>query len=95
MVGYEEIEVNVNGDLRHVINHKKSIHIYENVRSKYFYARWHRGVDDVRSLGMIKLIGNLFVDNPNNYKFIKTIDGDYSNFKASNLRWVKSYKTDD
>ena len=88
LTGYEGIEVNANGELRHVKNHKKSIKIYEDNTSHCFYARWFRGVDDMRSISMLKLIANLFVDNPSNYTIIKTIDGDKSNYKASNLQWV-------
>ena len=41
---------------------------------------------------MFNLVAKCFVGNPNNYKFVQTINGDNSDFKASNLQWVKSRK---
>ena len=37
-----------------------------------------------------KLVALCFVDNPNNYKYIKHIDGNFENNEYTNLMWVKS-----
>ena len=88
LVGYEEIEANSDGQLRHVNHHWKAINIYENSIGGYCTAHWHRGPDDKRNISMFKLMASLFVDNPNNYTIIKANDGDNSNYKASNLQWI-------
>ena len=92
LVGYEEIEVNANGELRHVKNHKLCIKVYESETSHCCSAHWHRGANDFRTISMFKLMANLFVDNPNNYTIIKTIDGNNANYMPSNLKWV-AHKT--
>jgi len=38
-----------------------------------------------------RIIAEIFVDNPNNYKFIKHIDNDKLNNEYTNLQWVKQY----
>lgn len=35
-----------------------------------------------------RLVGQAFVENPNNYKIITHLDGDLNNNNADNLRWV-------
>ena len=37
-----------------------------------------------------QLVATEFVENPNNYRFIKFIDGDKTNPRATNLCWVKT-----
>ena len=44
----------------------------------------------VGCVSMFNLVGRLFVDNPNNYKFIRSKDGNNSNYTSSNLEWVKT-----
>lgn len=36
-----------------------------------------------------KLVAEYFVDNPNNYHTVDFLDGDISNCRADNLKWVK------
>ncbi|CAL6089782.1 HNH_endonuclease [Hexamita inflata] len=37
-----------------------------------------------------RLVAEAFIENPNNYKFVKHIDGDIRNNHVSNLQWCKS-----
>ena len=37
-----------------------------------------------------KLVATAFLENPNNYHFVKHLDGDVLNNKAENLKWVYS-----
>jgi uncharacterized protein YycO len=39
---------------------------------------------------MFNLVGQLFVEHPNNYKFIMARDGNNSKYKASKLPWAKN-----
>lgn len=39
------------------------------------------------------LVARAFVDNPNNYKYTKHINGDLSDNRAENLRWISSSNT--
>lgn len=34
------------------------------------------------------VVAELFVDNPHNKKYVKHIDGDFSNNSAENLEWI-------
>lgn len=36
-----------------------------------------------------RLVAQYFVPNPNRFKYVEFIDGDRSNIRTSNLRWVK------
>lgn len=54
---------------------KKVIQINYNNIKKYFLLE--------------KIVANLFIDNPNNYKYILHIDNDLLNNCCNNLRWVK------
>jgi hypothetical protein len=39
------------------------------------------------------LVATAFVENPNNFLFVKYIDGDNTNNQANNLIWVKSNRS--
>lgn len=80
------VEVNENGEVRNATTkklrkptpiHKPNgylvISIQKDKRSRLLYV--HR------------MVAELFIKNPNNYKCINHIDGDKSNPKASNLEW--------
>jgi hypothetical protein len=43
----------------------------------------------VKTLQLHRLTGTLFVDNPNNYKYLVHINGDYKDNKCTNLVWCK------
>ena len=43
-----------------------------------------------RSLSAAKIVAEHFVDNPNNYSFVKYKDKDNKNISASNLYWSNS-----
>ena len=36
------------------------------------------------------LVATTFLDNPNNYRFVKHIDGDKLNNNVENLKWMKN-----
>jgi len=84
--GFEEIEVNENGDVRWSNSGKP--YKLQLIGGRYTIS--HRLNDQNRKhLYVHRMVATLFVPNPDNYYFVKLIDGDVSNFKASNLMWVK------
>ena len=93
-----EFEANINGHIRWTFN-KKDCKIYSSSihgsDKQYYYVKSQRwwispdGKQDV-SISCLNLIARLYVPNPDGYKFVKTIDGDVSNYKADNMMWVKS-----
>ena len=52
------------------------------------YANYETNKD--KSISMFNLVAKCFVGNPHNYKYVQTINGDNSDYKASNLQWVKA-----
>ena len=86
IVGHEDIEVNAFGDVRYVCNQKPA-RVYHCSRYLSHYVKHNYGN---KTISMFNLVGCLFVDNPNNYKFVIAKDWDNSNYQASNLEWVKS-----
>ena len=86
--GFEDIEVNALGDFRWFGSKRKfNLHTVWGGRYSIRYKPSYDG--PLKSLSPYKMVATLFVPNPNNFCFVKTIDGDDSNFAASNLKWVK------
>lgn len=47
--------------------------------------------DKKRYATLGRVVAEAFIPNPNNYKYVKHIDGDYSNNSVENLMWDNSY----
>ena len=99
---HPDIECNSDGFVRWKRD-KKEVSIYYRKDNDVYNAYYYESMPKVlnknpklngpkRSCAMITHVGKLFVDNPNNFKFVRTKDGDNSNYSASNLEWVKSRK---
>lgn len=54
-------------------------------RNKYLFFKYNK-----KSLSIHRLVADLFVENPNNYKYIIHIDKDKLNNKSNNLIWNKN-----
>ncbi len=92
LVGYEEIEVNAEGVVRKVkINHGSDHYVGINKVSGQFRASFYND-GQRRSISMLKLVAGIFVENPNNYKWVNVKDDDINNYKADNLEWVRHNK---
>ena len=88
---HNEIEVNANGEVRWKSTPERSPTLYYGkVYNSFFLKYCSRLTNKNKSISMFNLVAKVFVDNPNNYKYVQTIDGDNSNYKAANLRWVRS-----
>ena len=89
--GFEEIEVNDEGEIRwsgsgkpfYLHDESRGAHRAKNIKYRPSFNGPHKFLSPYR------MIATLFVPNPDNYKFVKPIDGDYANLKASNLKWVR------
>lgn len=44
---------------------------------------------DSKQVHVHKLIAELFIENPNNYKYVRALDGNFKNLSATNFEWVK------
>lgn len=60
---------------------------YKN-RSDYLYVKLTKQKGDKFGLKLHRLVAELFVDNPENKKYVHHIDGNSLNNKADNLVWV-------
>lgn len=91
---YHRREISNKGDLRRI----NDCDIEEEF---YYHPRWsdghpcysvqyiHNGTK-MRKSGLLSiLVATCFIDNPNQYKHVRHIDGDIKNCEASNLEWVK------
>ena len=88
--GFEEIEVNEMGEVIWTKS-KRPVPIYYNKVFNSYYVKYNNwDTDKNKSISMFNLMAKLFVDNPNGYKYVQTINGDNSDYKASNLHWVKA-----
>ena len=58
------------------VNNQLVVHLYKDGESKYKLI--HR------------LVAEAFLENPMNCKYVDFIDGDSTNFKVDNLKWVSS-----
>ena len=90
LIGHEEIEANELGDVRWVRSKEKLRVFSEKGGSCYFRYYPDGRKEKEQRITTFHLIARLFVPNPNNYKWVQAIDGDNSNYRASNLQWTKS-----
>ena len=89
MDGFREIEANADGDVRW-FGSKKALSPVKHKNAKLNLQYNPDPFSNKNNLSPYKMVATLFVPNPHNYKYVKTIDGDYTNFKANNLQWVKT-----
>ena len=95
LAGYEEIEVNEMGEVRwsDVKSRRKQPTIWYGAMFNTYYLKYtNYETNKDKSVSMFNLVAKCFVGNPHNYKFVQTINGDNSDYKISNLQWVKSRK---
>ncbi len=87
--GFEEIEANEEGIIRWV-NGRNPVKL--SVRGHRYYLKYYPNgaYKQHKNISPYKLIATLFVPNPHEYKFVKPVDGDPMNLKASNLCWFKT-----
>ena len=95
---FPDIECNAEGIVRW-FKSKKPMTIILDKKYDSHYIKYYEslsgevsnpeGRGKQKSISLFKLVGNLFVDNPNKFKNIGTKDGENSNYRASNLEWVK------
>ena len=70
---------------------RKKVHILKPVPNKnYQYLQvmlWegHKG----KLCYVHRLVAEVFIDNPNGYKYVTHIDGDRSNNCTANLKWIE------
>ena len=86
---FPDVECNAKGDVRWYRSKKLMTKYYGNMYDS-FYIKYYDNMDKQKVISLFNLIGRLFVENPNNYKFIRAKDGNNSNYDASNLEWVKT-----
>ena len=89
---YPDVEANCYGDVRWKSG--KSIKVCYGSMYNAYYVRLYYSLHDTQQkdkvVSMFNLIGKLFVESPHHYKFIRATNGDNSDYRASNLEWVKS-----
>ena len=95
--GMEGIELNANGEIR-LVNPQSSYRLYIGKNYKYLHvslAYYPLGKTLIKkTVSAPKAFATLFVPNPNNYKFVKPLDGNVLNLKANNLVWVPGSTSD-
>lgn len=79
-------KVNENGD---IINAKNGNKVTGSLRKDGFVQISAYINGDRETLIKHRCVALAFVENPNNYRFIKFKDGDKNNIHASNLMWVR------
>jgi len=93
--GFPEIEANEDGEVRW-FKSKQPVTIYYSssrdghyIKFRDYNATVRKAWGSDKSISMFNLVARLFIPNPNNCKFVQAIDGNNSNYRASNLEWVK------
>ena len=87
--GFEMLEVNKDGDFRWARS-KNKYHLHPTFDGRYTIKYRPFRNAPLKHKSPYLMIASLFVANPNNYRIVKSIDGDLRNLKASNLKWVYS-----
>ena len=103
--GFRDIEPNELGHIRYV-DGRGDVEVYHVSSGDRYQVRIKRGEHDVgykirtsiecftrKTILAPKRVATLFVPNPNNYQYVRAIDGNKANYAASNLEWVKSLKS--
>ena len=84
------IEISIDGKIRYVVEKYEVKPRYSETLNTY---RICYQIDNKPRHALIPyLVARCYVDNPNGYKFVRTKNGDVSNYHASNLEWVRSHK---
>ena len=85
----EDLYISRSGILSHIpVDHCKPIP-KKGLVDGFIYVNLKVGGKPKRKR-LHRIIAELFLGNPNNYKDILFIDGDRNNIDSENLRWVKS-----
>ena len=83
--GYDNYQVS---DCGNVISLKRKIILKQRPNNNVGYMQvmlWHKSKG--KYCYVHRLVAETFVDNPNNYAYVKHIDGDKHNNSAGNLAW--------
>lgn len=74
---------------------REKVHVLKNFPNKnYRYMQvmlWHGRKGKLCYVH--RLVAEVFISNPNGYKYVTHIDGDRSNNCASNLKWIEKPDT--
>lgn len=88
--GFSDYKISNHGDIMSVKTQRTLSPFFQKT-SNHFKINLYVEGDSVQ-LAMHRLVAKHFVENPNNYSFIRYKDGNHKNIKASNLVWVKNQK---
>ena len=104
IISYEDsYEVSNHGNIR---SKSRTVHFSDGVRARYYpsqslkitYPLGYPMVALVKDRNskrfpVYMLVAKAFLKNPNNYQYVKHIDGDGRNVKLNNLKWSKDKPT--
>lgn len=88
-------EISNYGEIRRIIcDSNTESYIYKNLRCHSGHPVYRVGHKDNGKMiykggTLAKLVATYFIENPNNFKYVKHIDGDVLNCRADNLEWVE------
>ena len=87
-----DLEVNALGEVRFKRSKKQPSGLkYGDKYDSWYIIFFTDGLGgDCKQISLFNLVAKCFIDNPNGYKFVQAKNGNNSNYKASNLEWVKS-----
>ena len=87
---YDKVCIRSNGSV--VAKHFKErpVKIYIDRKNKWPLANLSVGCDRMHVRAVHRLVADAFVPNPNNSNYVRHLDGDLTNNKATNLIWLKS-----
>ena len=91
-------EISNYGEIRRIIcDSNTESYIYKNLRCHSGHPVYRVGHKDNGKMiykggTLAKLVATYFIENPNNFKYVKHIDGNVLNCRADNLEWVE-YQT--
>ena len=92
--GFPDVECNSDGFVRR-IKDKKTIGIYYSEIGDRWHAKYYecpsRGFGGrQRTIQMFTFVATLFIDNPNNFRYVKSINENNSDYRSVNLQWTKN-----
>jgi len=84
---YEKYSINEQGEV--INNHtKRKLSMWINQSGYKYYTLRNQEIKKKRNLSIHRLLGRVFINNPNDYPCIDHIDRNRKNNDLSNLRWV-------